>query len=129
MFQLHLPRHQKRTDFHISRRVLLTHLFNRGRPVLFEVGSEREQEILVERSTRNLQGRRPRKSDPPAACHVPPNTGDSAIGPTVLPPGFGPRLPHPPTDARRPGPVAAMGQWSLATSLSDFSVLWARPTQ
>jgi len=35
---------------------LLTHLFNRGRPVLFEVGSEREQEILVERSTRSLQG-------------------------------------------------------------------------
>src|SRR5262249_58462653 len=32
------------------------HLFNRGRPVLFEVGSERKQEILVERSTRSLQG-------------------------------------------------------------------------
>src|SRR5262249_783096 len=44
------------TDFHISRRLLLTHLFNRGRPVLFEVGSEREQEILVERSTCSLQG-------------------------------------------------------------------------
>src|SRR5262249_18432376 len=56
MLQLHLPRHQKRTDFHISRRLLLTHLFNRGRPVLFEVGSEREQEILVERSTCSLQG-------------------------------------------------------------------------
>jgi hypothetical protein len=26
-----------------------------GRPVLFEVGSEREQEILVERSTCSLQ--------------------------------------------------------------------------
>src|SRR5262249_36703652 len=56
LLDLHLARPQKRTDFHISRRLLLTHLFNRGRPVLFEVGSEREQEILVERSTRSLQG-------------------------------------------------------------------------
>ena len=56
MLQLHLPRHQKRADLHVRRRLLLTHLFNRGRPVLFEVGSEREQEILVERSTRSLQG-------------------------------------------------------------------------
>ena len=29
---------------------------DRGRPVLFEIGSEREQEILVERSTRSLHG-------------------------------------------------------------------------
>jgi hypothetical protein len=33
---------------HVRRRLLLTHLFNRGRPVLFEVSSEREQEILIE---------------------------------------------------------------------------------
>src|SRR5215472_14921721 len=45
-----------RTDFRISRRILLAHLFNRGRPVLFEVGGEREQEVLVERSTCSLQG-------------------------------------------------------------------------
>jgi hypothetical protein len=32
---------------------LLAHLFNRGRPVLFEVGSEGEQKVLVERSTRS----------------------------------------------------------------------------
>src|SRR5215467_11035361 len=56
MLNLHLTRDQKRTDFHISRRLLLTHLFNRGRPVLFEVGSEREQEIPIERSTCSLQG-------------------------------------------------------------------------
>src|SRR5262249_24785115 len=56
MLDLHLARNQKRTDFHIGRRLLLTHLCNRGRPVLFEVGSEREQEILVERPSRSLQG-------------------------------------------------------------------------
>src|SRR5262249_22626713 len=31
-------------------------LFNRGRPVLFEVGSESEQKVLVERPSRSLQG-------------------------------------------------------------------------
>src|SRR6516165_9696966 len=56
MLDFHFPRHQKRADLHVRRRLLLTHLFNRGRPVLFEVGSEREQEILVERSMRSLQG-------------------------------------------------------------------------
>src|SRR5215468_10304695 len=56
MLQLHLPRHQERANLHVGRRLRLAHLFNRGRPVLFEVGSEREQEILVERSTRSLQG-------------------------------------------------------------------------
>src|SRR5262249_1216872 len=56
MLQLHLPRHQKRADLHVRRRLLLTHLLNRGRPVLFEVGSEREQKVLVERSTCSLQG-------------------------------------------------------------------------
>src|SRR5262245_45729559 len=55
MLDLQLARNQKRTDFHINRRLRLAHLFNRGRPVLLEVGSEREQEILVERSTRSLQ--------------------------------------------------------------------------
>src|SRR5262252_4744302 len=56
MLDLHFPRHQERANLHVCRGLLLTHLFNRGRPVLFEVGSEREQEILVERSTRSLQG-------------------------------------------------------------------------
>src|SRR6516164_4451594 len=56
MLQLHLPRHEQGANLHVGRRLLLTHLFNRGRPMLFEVGSEREQEILVERSTCSLQG-------------------------------------------------------------------------
>src|SRR5262249_56747410 len=56
MLQLHFPRHQERANLHVCRGLLLTHLFNRGRPMLLEVGSEREQEILVERSTRSLQG-------------------------------------------------------------------------
>src|SRR6516165_212498 len=56
MLQLHLPRHQERANLHVGRRLRLAHLFNRGRPVLFEVGSEREQEVLVERSTCSLQG-------------------------------------------------------------------------
>ena len=42
MLQLHLPRHQKCADLHVRRRLRLAHLFNRGRPVLFEVGSEGE---------------------------------------------------------------------------------------
>src|SRR5262245_7640192 len=56
MLDLHFPRHQERANLQVGRRLRLAHLFNRGRPVLFEVGSEREQEILVERSTRSLQG-------------------------------------------------------------------------
>jgi uncharacterized membrane protein YdfJ with MMPL/SSD domain len=56
MRDFHLPRHQERANLHVGRGLLLAHLFNRGRPVLLEVGSEREQEILVERSTRSLQG-------------------------------------------------------------------------
>jgi hypothetical protein len=43
-------------NLHVHRGLLLTHFFNRGRPVLFEVGSEREQKIFVERSTCGLQG-------------------------------------------------------------------------
>src|SRR5215831_10632149 len=56
VLDLRLARHQQRADLHVRRRLLLTHLFNRGGPVLFEVGSEREQKIFVERSTRSLQG-------------------------------------------------------------------------
>src|SRR5262249_42340557 len=56
MLDFHFPRHQQGANLHVGRRLLLTHLFNRGRPMLLEVGSEREQEILVERSTRSLQG-------------------------------------------------------------------------
>src|SRR5262245_26297889 len=56
MLDLHFPRHQERATLHVGRRLLLTHLFNRGRPMLFEVGSEREQKIFVERSTCSLQG-------------------------------------------------------------------------
>src|SRR6516225_2929884 len=56
MLDLHFPRHQERANLHVGRRLRLAHLFNRCRPVLFEVGSEREQEILVERSTCSLQG-------------------------------------------------------------------------
>src|SRR5262249_53233592 len=56
MLGFHFPRHQERADLHVRRRLRLAHLFNRGRPVLFEVGSEREQEIFVERSTCSLQG-------------------------------------------------------------------------
>src|SRR5262245_49556454 len=125
MFQLHLPRHQKRTDFHISRRVLLTHLFNRGRPVLFEVGSEREQEILVERSTRNLQGRRPRKSDPPASRDSRQTTGTAAIVLRFCAPGFGLRLLHHRLDARRRVRVAPMANGSWATP-SATSVSFGR---
>src|SRR6516164_7759172 len=61
---LHFPRHQERANLHVGRRLRLAHLFNRGRPVLFEVGSEHEQEILVERSTRSLQGISESKSPP-----------------------------------------------------------------
>src|SRR5262245_12097307 len=50
MLQLHLPRHQQGAYLHVRRGLLLTHFFNRGRRVLFEVGSEREQKILVERA-------------------------------------------------------------------------------
>src|SRR5215510_43159 len=56
MLDLHFPRHQERANLHVGRRLRLAHLFNRCRPVLLEVGSEREQEILVERSTGSLQG-------------------------------------------------------------------------
>src|SRR5262249_46172573 len=56
MLQLHLPRHEQGANLHVCRRVLLTHFFNPGRAVLFEVRSEREQEVLVERSTPSLQG-------------------------------------------------------------------------
>src|SRR5262249_12205236 len=55
MLDLQLARYQMRADLQVYRWVLLPHLFNRGRSVLFEVGSEREQEILVERSTCSLQ--------------------------------------------------------------------------
>ena len=43
MLGFHFPRHQERADLHVRRGLLLAHLFNRGRPVLFEVSSEREQ--------------------------------------------------------------------------------------
>src|SRR5262249_19026725 len=56
MLQLHLPRHQQGAYLHVRRGLLLTHFFNRGRPVLFEVGSEREQKISIERPTRSFQG-------------------------------------------------------------------------
>src|SRR5262249_27678538 len=54
MLQLHLPRHQQGAYLHVGRRLLLTHLCNGFRPMTLEVGSEREQEILVERSTCSL---------------------------------------------------------------------------
>ena len=54
VLDLHLARHEQGANLHVRRRLLLAHLFNRGRPVLFEIGSEREQEILVERSARSL---------------------------------------------------------------------------
>src|SRR5262245_2291589 len=56
MLDLHFPRHQERANLHVGRRLRLAHLFNRCRPVLFEVGSERKQEILVEaeRELRNI---------------------------------------------------------------------------
>src|SRR5262249_4764962 len=56
MLDLHFPRHQQGAYLHVGRGLILPHLRNRVRPLLFEVGSEREQEILVERSTRSLQG-------------------------------------------------------------------------
>src|SRR5262249_56405363 len=56
MLDSHVPRDQERANLHVCRGLLLTHLFNRGRSVLFEVGSEREQKIFVERSTCSLQG-------------------------------------------------------------------------
>jgi hypothetical protein len=59
MLDFHFPRHQERANLHVGRRLRLAHLFNRGRPVLFEVGSEREQKILVERSTGSLEWRVP----------------------------------------------------------------------
>src|SRR5262249_59150512 len=55
VLDLQLARHQMRADLQVCCGVLLPHLFNRGRPVLFEVGSECEQEVLVERSTCSLQ--------------------------------------------------------------------------
>src|SRR5262249_39947141 len=67
----HFGRHQERADLHVRRGLLLAHFFNRGRPVLFEVSSEREQEIFVERSTCSLQetarvcGRRQSNRNPP----------------------------------------------------------------
>src|SRR5262249_25547030 len=42
MLDFHFPRHQERANLHVCHGLLLTHLFNRGRPVLFEVGSEGE---------------------------------------------------------------------------------------
>src|SRR5262245_52133555 len=56
MLQLHLPRHQQGAYLHVRRGLLLTDFFNRGRPVLFEIGSEREQKISIERPTRSFQG-------------------------------------------------------------------------
>src|SRR5262245_13901733 len=56
MLQLHLPRHQKRKDFQVRCRLLLAHLLDGVWSVALEVGSEGEQEILVERSTCSLQG-------------------------------------------------------------------------
>src|SRR5262249_61396091 len=91
VLDLHLPRDQKRTDFHISRRLLLAHLFNRGRPVLFEVGSEGEQKILVERSTRSLQGTA-RVSWPATSLRRWPVSNNSLMaaqtGPPTLPSAF-----------------------------------------
>src|SRR5262245_43836958 len=55
LLDLHLARHQKRADLQVCRGVLLTHLCNGFRAVTLEVGGEREQEILVERSSRSLQ--------------------------------------------------------------------------
>jgi hypothetical protein len=46
----------KRADLHVRCGLLLTHLFNRGRPVLFEVGRQCQEKIFVERPTRSLQG-------------------------------------------------------------------------
>src|SRR5262245_2099091 len=55
MLQRHLPRDQMRADLQVCRGVLLPHLCNGFRTVTLEVGGEREQEILIERSTRSLQ--------------------------------------------------------------------------
>ena len=55
VLDLVLARHQQRTDFHVRCGLRLAHLFNRGRPVLFEVGCQCQEEIPVERSTRGLQ--------------------------------------------------------------------------
>src|SRR5262245_39986463 len=55
MLQLHLPRDQQGAYLHVGRRLLLTHLRNGFRPMTLKVGSEREQEVLVERSTRSFQ--------------------------------------------------------------------------
>src|SRR5262249_36308629 len=55
MLDLHIARHQKRADLQVCRGLLLPHLCNGFRTVTPEVSSEREQEILVERSTRSLQ--------------------------------------------------------------------------
>src|SRR5262245_52040635 len=56
MLQLHLPRHQQGAYLHVGSGLLLTHLRNGFRTVTLKVGSEREQEILVKRPTRSLQG-------------------------------------------------------------------------
>src|SRR5262249_33974782 len=55
MLQLHLPRHQQGAYLHVGSRILPTHLRNGFRPMTLKVGSEREEEILVERSTCSLQ--------------------------------------------------------------------------
>src|SRR5262249_21249392 len=56
VLDLHLARHEQGANLHVGRTLRLAPLFNRGRPVLFEVGSEGEQKVLVERPTRSLQG-------------------------------------------------------------------------
>src|SRR5262245_33622923 len=71
MLQLHLPRHEQGANLHVCRRLLLTHFFNRGRAVLFEVGSEREQEV--------------QKSPLPghvSCCRACPEIGDTAAAPS-----------------------------------------------
>jgi hypothetical protein len=49
----HFPRDQKRANLHVGRRLLLADLLDGRRAMLLEVGGEREQKILVERSTRS----------------------------------------------------------------------------
>src|SRR5262245_56380554 len=56
MLYLEFPRHQQGAYLHVHRGLLLTHFFNRGRPVLFEVGRQCQEEIPIERPTRSFQG-------------------------------------------------------------------------
>src|SRR5262249_18591949 len=55
MLQLHLPRHQQGAYLEIRRRLIPCDSRDHFRPFSIEMLLEREQEVLVERSTRSLQ--------------------------------------------------------------------------